>query len=99
VKAITMFDNNYIVLTTLAIILISTIALLIYLHKQNAPVRTTIVQIIAIILFVPLVFVLAFTGKVGENTLSTLLGAFVGYVFGKTSLPEEWRGGQASKKS
>lgn len=85
-------SDGFIVLATLAIILVSTMALLVYLHKQNAPVRTTIVQTLGIMLFVPLLFLLVFTGKIGENTVSTLLGAFVGYVFGKASLPEEWGG-------
>ena len=90
-------SDGFIVLATLAIILVSTIALLVYLHKQNAPIRTTVVQTIGIMLFVPLLFLLVFTGKIGENTVSTLLGAFVGYVFGKTSLPEEWGGSQEYK--
>jgi len=93
-----MGTNEIIVLVTLAIILISAIALITYLHKQNAPIRTTVVQTIGIMLFVPLVFLLAFTGKIGENTVSALLGAFVGYVFGKSSLPEEWGGHQEYKK-
>lgn len=90
-------SDGFIVLATLAIILVSTIALLVYLQKQNAPIRTTVVQTIGIMLFVPLLFLLVFTGKIGENTVSTLLGAFVGYVFGKASLPEEWGGSQEYK--
>ena len=93
-----IISNEVIVIITLAIILICAIALFVYLHKQNAPIRTTVVQMIGIMLFVPLVFLLAFTGKIGENTVSTLLGAFVGYVFGKASLPEEWGGHQEYKK-
>lgn len=93
-----MISNEVIVIATLAIIMASIIGLFVYLHKQNAPVRTTIVQTIGIMLFVPLLFLLAFTGKISENTVSTLLGAFVGYVFGKASLPEEWGGNQEYKK-
>ncbi len=93
----TISSNDIIVLATLVIILSSTIGLFVYLHKQNAPIRTTVVQTIGLMLFVPLVFLLAFTGRIGENTVSTLLGAFVGYVFGKVSLPEEWGGHQEYK--
>lgn len=85
-------SNDYIVLLTLAIIFASTLYLVYYLNKQNAPIRTTVVQTVGIMMFVPLIFLLAFTGKISENTVSTLLGAFAGYVFGKASLKEEWGG-------
>lgn len=82
--------NDFIVILTLLIIFIITIYLIYYLNKQNAPVRTTVLQTVGVMMFVPLVFLLAFTGKIGENTISTLLGAFAGYVFGKVSLDKEW---------
>lgn len=84
--------NDIIVLSTLLIILIDSVFLLYYLNKQNAPVRTTVVQFLGVILFIPLVFLLSYTGKIDDRTVSTLLGALVGYVFGKTSLKEEWGG-------
>lgn len=84
--------NDIIVLSTLLIILIDSVFLLYYLNRQNAPVRTTVVQFLGVILFIPLVFLLSYTGKIDDRTVSTLLGALVGYVFGKTSLKEEWGG-------
>lgn len=84
--------NEIIVLSTLLIIFVDSIYLIYYLNRQNAPVRTTVVQFLGVILFIPLVFLLSFTGKIGDNTVSALLGALVGYLFGKTSLKEEWGG-------
>lgn len=83
-------SNEVIILSVLGFIAIETVALIIYLHKQNAPVRTTVIQWVGIALFIPFVFLLAYLGKISENVVSTLLGAFVGYVFGKTGLTEEW---------
>lgn len=82
--------NDIAVLASIAVMFIDSLALIWYLNRQNAPVRTTVVQFLAIVVLLPLVFVLAFTGKVSENTISTLLGSLVGYIFGKTSLTEEW---------
>lgn len=84
--------EQIIVILTLLVIFAETTYLVYYLNRQNAPVRTTVVHLVGIFLFVPLVFLLAFLGKIGENTVSTLLGAFAGYIFGKISLKEEWGG-------
>lgn len=78
------------ILGALIIIFINSLALIYYLNKQNAPVRTTVVQMYGLLILIPLVFVLAFTGKVSDNTLAAILGALIGYVFGKTGLSEEW---------
>lgn len=82
--------ENIAIIGVLIVILIDSIALIYYLNKQNAPVRTTVVQMYGLLILVPLVFVLAFTGKVGDNTIAAILGALIGYVFGKTGLTEEW---------
>lgn len=82
---------DWIVLGTLLVILIDSLFLFWYLNHQNAPIRTTVVQLVGILLFVPLVFLLSYLNKIDSNTVSVLLGAFVGYVFGKMSLVEEWK--------
>jgi hypothetical protein len=82
--------ENITVWGALVIILIDSLALIFYLNKQNAPVRTTVVQMYGILILVPLVFVLSFAGKINDNTTAAILGALVGYVFGKNSLSEEW---------
>ncbi len=79
-----------IILSVLVFMLIETIALILYLNKQNAPVRTTVIQWVSVTLFIPIVFLLSYFGKINENTVATLLGAFAGYVLGKTGLTEEW---------
>jgi Na+/phosphate symporter len=66
------------------------IYLIYYLNKQNAPIRTTVVQLIGVLLFVPLVFLLAFWDKIESQVTATVLGAFVGYIFNIISLKEEW---------
>lgn len=83
-------SNDLIILCILIFILLETIALIIYLKMEHAPIRTNVVQWTGIVLFIPFVFLLAYIGKIDGNTVSTLLGAFAGYVFGKTSLTEEW---------
>lgn len=89
---------DIIVLGTLVVILVDSLFLFWYLNRQNAPIRTTVVQLMGILLFVPLVFLLSYLNKIDSNTVSVLLGAFVGYVFGKSSLVEEWGGHQEFKK-
>lgn len=83
--------EDIITLVTLGIILIIVCYLIYYLNKQNAPLRTTVVQFIGIVLFVPLVFLLAFLNKIDQDVLATLMGAFAGYVFGKSAHQGEWQ--------
>jgi hypothetical protein len=83
---------DIIVLGTLGVILVDSLFLFWYLNRQSAPIRTTVVQLMGTLLFVPLVFLLSYLNKIDSNTVSVLLGAFVGYVFGKSSLVEEWGG-------
>lgn len=83
-------NENFIVLGALLIILINSLALIYYLNKQNAPIRTTVVQTYGIFVLVPLIFALAVMGKISDNTVAAVLGALVGYIFGKSSLSEEW---------
>lgn len=75
---------------TLIFILLESLILVDYLNKQNAPVRTTVLQWIGVAIFTPFVFLLAYLGKIDSNVTSTLLGAFAGYLFGKVGLSEEW---------
>lgn len=90
---------DWMVLGTLAVILIDSLFLFWYLNRQNAPIRTTVVQLMGVFLFVPLVFLLSYLNKIDSNTVSVLLGAFVGYVFGKSSLVQEWVGYKEHKKA
>lgn len=80
----------WITITLLLIIGSDSIYLIYYLNKQNAPIRTTIIQLIGVLLFVPLVFLLAFWDKIESQVVATVLGAFIGYVFGIIPLKEEW---------
>ncbi len=82
--------ENIITLVTLGIILIIVCYLIYYLNRQNAPIRTTVVQFIGIVLFVPLVFLLAFLNRIDQDVLATLMGTFAGYVFGKSAHKGEW---------
>ena len=45
---------------------------------------------IGVILLVPLIFLLSLWDKIESQTVATILGAFVGYVFGHMSIKEEW---------
>lgn len=87
-----MDDYDIIIISaTLGIILILSLYLIHYLNRQNAPIRTTVIQFIGVILFVPLIFLLAFLNKIDQDVLSTLMGAFAGYVFGKSANKGEWK--------
>ena len=72
------------------LILVFSSVLIWYLNKQNAPVRTTVVQLASSTNFLLIVFLLAFLEKIEGQTVATLLGAYVGYVFGKISAKGEW---------
>jgi len=79
-----------ITLLTLSIIAADSIYLICYLNKQNAPIRTTVVQALGVLLLVPLVFLLSFWDKLESQVVATILGAFIGYVFSRIPLKEEW---------
>lgn len=79
-----------VILFTLIEILIFSLILIQYLVKQNAPVRTTVVQLSSSVIFLLIVFLLAYLNKINAGPISTLLGAYVGYVFGKASAKGEW---------
>lgn len=83
-------NQQLIILVTLGIILIFSLILVWYLNKQNAPVRTTVLQLAGSTTFLLIVFLLSYLDKLENQTLATLLGAYVGYVFGKISSKEEW---------
>lgn len=86
-----MTDSKFIItIITLVIIGADSLYLLWYLNRQNAPVRTTVVQALGVLLLVPLVFLLAFWDKIESQTVATVLGAFIGYVFSRIPLKEEW---------
>jgi len=85
-------------LATLVVILATMVLLFLYLKKQNAPMRTTVVQFCGVIIFVPFVFLLAIWDKIDTNTVATLLGTAVGYLFGIKSLKEEWGGTSGESK-
>jgi hypothetical protein len=88
-----MYDQTIVIsVATLAIIAVLNLATIVYLHKQNAPVRTTVVQFWGITMFIPFVFLLAIWAKIDSEVVATLLGAFAGYLFGMKSLAEEWGG-------
>ncbi|HCM45742.1 MAG: hypothetical protein UV52_C0021G0002 [Parcubacteria group bacterium GW2011_GWD1_42_9] len=80
----------WITIVTLLIIGCDSIYLLYYLNRQNAPIRTTVVQLLGVLLLVPLVFLLALWDKIESQVVATVLGAFVGYVFSRIPLKEEW---------
>jgi len=80
----------WITIITLFIIGGDSIYLIYYLNKQNAPIRTTVVQLVGVLLLVPLVFILALWDKVESQVVATILGAFVGYVFSGVPLKEGW---------
>lgn len=87
-----MIDNNVLlIIFILALIILLYFGLIYYLLKQNAPIRTTVIQWVGILIFIPFVFLLSYFNKVSDTTIATLLGAFIGYLFGKTGLTEEWK--------
>lgn len=79
-----------IIISVLVFVFLETGILVLYLNKQNAPVRTTVLQWIALAIFIPFIFLLSYLDKIDSNVTSTLLGGFAGYVFGKVGLSEEW---------
>jgi len=82
---------NYILVGGVFLItLILTGGTLIYMKKTGAPVRTNVVQLIGLYFFIPLILALSLFDKIDANVISTLLGVFVGYIFGKEALKEEW---------
>ena len=92
--------NGQLVVIVLTLVIIAAIAvyLIHYLNKQNAPIRTTVVQLLTLLLIVPLVFLLAYLDKIDSHSISVILGAIIGYVFSKVPLKEEW-GGNSNKQS
>lgn len=82
--------NDLIIIAVLFLILVFSLMLVFYLHKQNAPLRTSVMQFGSSIVFLLIVFLLAYINKIGDQTLATLLGAYVGYVFGKVASKGEW---------
>lgn len=84
-----MFDY-IVVYITLGSVVLNSVLLIFYLNKQNALVRTTVVQYFAIATIIPFIVTLATLNRIGENTIATILGAVVGYIFGKTGLTQEW---------
>lgn len=85
-----MNQNLIIILTAFGLILSFSLILIWYLNKQNAPVRTTVVQLASSVNFLLIMFLLAYLNKIDGQTVATLLGAYVGYVFGKISAKGEW---------
>lgn len=85
-----MNQESLIIAITLGIILIFSLILIRYLDKQNAPVRTTVLQLAGSTTFLLITFLLAYLNKIDGQTTATLLGAYVGYVFGKASSKGEW---------
>ena len=84
-------DPRFVItIVTLGIIVFDSGYLIWYLNRQNAPVRTNVVKMIGVILLVPLIFLLSLWDKIESQTVATILGAFVGYVFGHMSIKEEW---------
>jgi len=85
-----MQADSILVVAILVFIFLETGTLVFYLNKQNAPVRTTVLQWVGVAIFIPFVFLLSYLGKIDSSVTSTLLGGFAGYVFGKVGLSEEW---------
>lgn len=85
-----MNQDLIVILVTLGIILIFSLVLIGYLNKQNAPIRTTALQLGGSTTFLLIAFMLAYLDKIDAQTIATLLGAYVGYVFGKISSKGEW---------
>jgi hypothetical protein len=79
------------ILFTLMLIFMFFLILIKYLDKQKAPIRTTVLQLASSISFLLIVFLLAYLNKISSQTISTLLGAYAGYIFGKVTNKFEWR--------
>lgn len=86
------YPRDYTAAAIVGTMFIISMAFIWVLHRQNAPIRTTVVQFIAVVWFIGSVLILSLLQKIDASTVSTLLGAFVGYLFGKVSLREEWGG-------
>ena len=85
-----MNQEFLVILITLGIVLAFSLILIWYLNKQNAPVRTTVLQLAGSTTFLLITFLLAYLNRIDGQTTATLLGAYVGYVFGKVSSKGEW---------
>jgi len=85
-----MSHDFLVIIVTLGIVLVFSLFLVWYLNKQNAPVRTTVLQLAGSTTFLLIVFLLSYLNRIDGETVATLLGAYVGYVFGKISSKGEW---------
>ena len=88
------YPRDFIAMAAIILAGIGIVSLFWYLNKQNAPIRTTVVHLMAVTLFVPGVFALALMEKIDSSTVSTLLGGFAGYLFAQVPLKAEWREGE-----
>lgn len=88
-----IFGINMIVFVSLlwvAGLVIALVYLIKYLDNQNAPMRTTVVQLFTVILILPLIFILAYLDKIGSEAIAAILGAIIGYLLGKIPVRGEW---------
>lgn len=60
-----------------------------YLNAQNAPIRTTVVIVMGLVVFLPIVLVLALFNSINEP-VAALLGTYVGYLLSMASNKGEW---------